>query len=120
MAASNSAAAPSAPAAEDEASPESVESNTNTTESAGVDASDSKLAYTDGAGPSYGLLDEIDEISYDGAVYKAVFDDVYKLDESLGEEYQGYPMYSVEGYEESEMLALYDAESDLAQFFRAE
>jgi hypothetical protein len=120
-AASNSMAGPSAEAADEEASPESVDSSANTTADAyGSEINESKFANTDGAGYAYALLDEIGEISYNGVVYKAVFDDVYRLGEALGEEYQGYPMYSVEGYEESEMLALYDAETYMVQFFQAE
>jgi len=121
MEASNSMVAPSSAGAE-ESLPESADaySYNTTTQDNKAAGSDSKAADRDGAEAFYGALEEIDEINLNGVVYKAVFDDVYRLGEALGDEYQGYQLYAVDGYEESEMLALYDPETDLAQFFLAE
>ena len=67
-------------------------------------------------------LDEgvIESLEYGGRHYTAVYDEVYKIGEALGEEYTGYPLYSVEGYNTEEMIALYDEAGNSAAFFRAE
>ena len=67
-------------------------------------------------------LDEgvIESLEYGGRHYTAVYDEVYKIGEALGEEYTGYPLYSVEGYNTEEMIALYDEAGNFAAFFRAD
>ena len=62
----------------------------------------------------------IESLEYGGRHYTAVYDEVYKIGEALGEEYTGYPLYSVEGYNTEEMIALYDEAGNFAAFFRAE
>ncbi|MBR6351421.1 MAG: hypothetical protein IKR93_03760 [Firmicutes bacterium] len=62
----------------------------------------------------------IESLEYGGRHYTAVYDEVYKIGEALGEEYTGYPLYSVEGYNTEEMIALYDEAGNIAAFFRAE
>ena len=62
----------------------------------------------------------IESLEYGGRHYTAVYDDVYKIGEALGEEYIGYPLYSVEGYNTEEMIALFDEAGNFAAFFRAE
>lgn len=62
----------------------------------------------------------IESLEYGGRHYTAVYDGVYKIGEALGEEYTGYPLYSVEGYNTEEMIALYDEAGNSAAFFRAE
>ena len=119
---SNSMPGPSAAAADEEAAPESAEAFIAEAPAEGVDtaANENKSTVTDGAGLGFANLEVIEEINYNDIVYKAVFDDVYRLGDALGEEYQGYPLYAVDGFDTSEMLALFDEEAAAAQFFRAE
>jgi len=123
MQADSKNAAPSAAASDEE----TAESYSVTTEegwnysaesvSEELETSAVSSASTAGAAP-----DAVEEFSFKGISYEAVYDDVYRTGEALeGAEpiAEGFSLYSVEGFEESEMLALYNRETGLAVFYRA-